>query len=123
MTTAVLAGLADIAFAVFHLMFWRLFGWPDSLWSSGSLNAVITQTLNIVLIYVFVAYGLALIWTGVSATGVPMLLALAGAGFWALRLALQIMLFPDRGGKYAVATAAFAIAALLHGIAAWSALV
>jgi hypothetical protein len=122
MTTAILAGLADIAFAVFHLLFWRLFGWPDSLWSSGSLNAVITQTLNIVLIYVFAVFGGALIWYSIEGPGVPMLLALAGAGFWALRLALQILLFPDRGGKYAVATWAFAIAALLHTLAAWSAM-
>jgi hypothetical protein len=120
MLAAVLAGLADIAFAVFHLMFWRLFGWPATLWGSGRLNAVITQTLNIVLIYVFAVYGGALLWYALSGPGAPSLLLWAGAGFWALRLALQLMLFENRKGKYAVATVAFAVATLLHGLAAWS---
>ena len=39
--------------ALFHAAFRRLFGWPERLAPSGSLNTAITQTLNAMLIFVF----------------------------------------------------------------------
>jgi hypothetical protein len=83
-------GLISLLAAVFHVMFWRLFRWPEGLQGSGRLNAAITQVMNIMLIYVFTAYGAALLWLG--ATAPPLLLA-AGGGFLALRCALQPPMF------------------------------
>ena len=118
MTTAVLAAALDLGFALFHLMFWRLFHWPRSLEASGALNSAITQTLNWVLIYVFTVYGAVLMWLAVSGPGVPSLLAGAGAGFWALRLMLQPWLFPMRDWQSLSITAVFVLTALLHALAA-----
>ncbi|MFJ5368804.1 hypothetical protein ACIPIA_06245, partial [Bosea sp. CER48] len=56
------AGLLDLGFALFHAAFWRLFGWPRRLAASGGLNMAITQTLNAMLGFVFLAYGTALVW-------------------------------------------------------------
>ena len=66
MTAAVLAGATDLGFALFHAMFWRLFNWPGRLPASGTVNSAITQTLNVVLIYAFCAYGAGLIWLGLD---------------------------------------------------------
>jgi hypothetical protein len=114
---ALTAAVYDLAVAVFHLMFWRLFGWKDRLPASGAVNAAVTQTLNIVLIYVFCAFGLGIswaVWSHYDAT--PLLVA--GAGFWLLRAALQPLLFPLPRALNLRLTAVWLVGAAVHGIAA-----
>ena len=78
-----------------------------------------TQTLNVVLTYVFVITGGSLIAFAIQ--GRPtMLLAAAGAGFWSLRAALQPILFEMRSKISKTMTLIFVIGAVLHGVAAWS---
>ena len=100
------AGLFDLAIAVFHLLFWRMFRWPESLAGSGRLNTAITQTLNIMLTYVFVVYGVTLLMQRTEAT--PALL-LPGVGFGVIRIYLQFRLF----GVANRASIAFVAAAML----------
>lgn len=113
-----IAGLIDIGFAVFHAMFWRLFGWPERPQGAGARNAAITQTMNAMLIYVFTVYGSALLGFALAGEPAPRLLALAGAGFWALRLFAQPLYFKSWSRPMTVLTAVFAIAALAHALAA-----
>jgi len=94
---ALAAGLLDLGFALFHAAFRRLFGWPERLAPSGSLNTAITQTLNVMLIFVFLAYGATLIWQSGQGSVHP-LLPLAGGAFWGLRLALQFVWFDLKPG-------------------------
>ena len=51
------AGAFNLALAVFHLCFWRLFRWPASLAESGSLNRNVTQILNLAITYLFALFG------------------------------------------------------------------
>ncbi|WP_313573796.1 hypothetical protein [Brevundimonas sp.] len=116
MTYAVLASIFDIGFGLFHLMFWRLFGWPSTLASSGTINTAVTQTLNVMLTYCFFAYGVALFWLRADENmGV---LAMAGAGFWLLRAILQPILFSARNRLSIVLTIIFLVGAALHATAA-----
>jgi hypothetical protein len=117
MTIAIAAGTLDWGFAIFHLLFWRLFGWPQSLRASGIVNTAITQTFNWLAIYLFAMCGTAFIWLASSGASVPPLLALAGAGFWGLRLLLQFALFPMRNARSITLAAIFAATAVLHGAA------
>jgi hypothetical protein len=105
------AGYFDLAIAAFHILFWRLFGWPESLAGSGRLNTAITQTLNIMLTYVFVVYGVTVIMQGAEAS--PALL-LAGFGFGVIRILLQFYLFGVRSRASILFTAAAALGTLLH---------
>lgn len=105
------AGLFDLAIALFHILFWRLFRWPESLAGSGRLNTAITQTLNIMLTYVFVVYGITVLMQGTQAS--PALL-LPGAGFGVIRIFLQFYLFGVRGAASKIFTTAAAIGTLLH---------
>ena len=43
------AGVFNLALAAFHLLFWRLFGWPESLAATGVVNRGVTQILNLAL--------------------------------------------------------------------------
>lgn len=118
MSWAIAAGILNLGFAVFHLMFARLFDWPASLTYGGPLNSAITRTLNAVLIYVFLVYGSAMIWLAIETDGVPPLLAAAGAGFWTLRTALQPMLFAMRNAPSLAFTGVLVLAVILHIAAA-----
>lgn len=48
-----LAGLHSLAFALFHLSFWKLFRWNHELAKVHIATRAITQILNLRVIYVF----------------------------------------------------------------------
>lgn len=102
----------DVGFALFHVLFWRLFAWPTSLMPSGQVNGAITQTLNVMLIYVFSAYSTAL---AMLPAGAERTVALwLGAGFWLLRTAAQPAIFGARGKVNTLLSVLFAVGAGIH---------
>ena len=108
------SAIFDLAFGLFHLAFWRMFGWPRSLAPAGRVNRAVTQALNIMLAYVFFLYGIALF----LAPSFPLLCA--GAGFWLLRLLIQPILFGPNSRLGLVFMVLFAAGATLHIAAASS---
>lgn len=110
------AGLFDLATAVFHILFWRLFNWPESLKGSGRLNTAITQTLNIMLTYVFVVYGVSLLVQDAAASS---FLLLSGAVFGAIRIGLQFYLFGVKSRASLAFVAAALFGTILHLIASF----
>ncbi len=85
------SGVLNLMFAVFHMMFWRLFKWKDELGRISADNRSIMQVLNLVLIFVFIAaayiaffHGPELIQTQLGKT-----LLISGALFWLLRAIYQ----------------------------------
>lgn len=116
---ALAAAAYDLALAVFHLMFWRLFGWPESLRPSGHVNVAITQTLNLMLTYCFVVLALGLSWAVTADASVLPGLAAAGAGFWAIRALLQPVMFGTRRSVTLWFAAVFLLGAGLHAAAAF----
>jgi hypothetical protein len=49
----IFGGVYCLAFAIFHLAFWRLFDWKNELPKLNSINRGVLQVLNIRLTYVF----------------------------------------------------------------------
>ncbi len=86
-----LAGLHALAFAVFHVAFWRLFAWPASLRTTTVANRAIVQIANTQLVLVFACAGAACLWwrDTLADTHGGRALLLAMAGFWLLRLGSQ----------------------------------
>lgn len=60
-TLIALCGWHSLAFAVFHIGFWKLFGWPGSLRSTTYPNRAIIQILNLRLIWVLFGVAAALL--------------------------------------------------------------
>ena len=112
------AGLFDLGFALFHLAFWRLWAWPATLKPSGDLNAAITQTLNIVLLYLFAATGLLLIAAPEAVETSVAGRAFLGiwTGFWLLRAALQPLLFGLDHKMSRAIFALFLLGGVLHAV-------
>lgn len=110
-----LSAVYDLGFALFHLTFWRWFRWPQSLEKSGRLNQGITQTLNVMLSYVFVACAVSLVSAAVQ---IQRPLALAGSGFWLLRAVVQPVLFARTRLSW-IMVAMFALGAGLHAALYW----
>ena len=116
-TLTLLAGMLDLGFAVFHMLFWRLFGWPERLEASGRTNAAITQTMNIMLTLVFVLYGGWLIhagWTGIPAGNHVLL---CGVAFGLLRSCLQPLMFGLQTGASNAFLAMALVATAIHAAA------
>lgn len=48
-----ICGIYSVGFAIFHMLFWRLFNWKKDLKNISFANRAITQILNCRLIYFF----------------------------------------------------------------------
>jgi hypothetical protein len=91
----VLAGVFDLAFAAFHLRFWRIFRWREELPRLSFANRGILQILNLCLTYIFIAMGAAclLLADDLTATRLGRLALGSFALFWALRAIYQPVFF------------------------------
>lgn len=56
-TSVLVCGIYSIAFAIFHMLFWKIFGWKKDLAKLRPENRAIMQILNLRLIYVFLFAG------------------------------------------------------------------
>lgn len=113
----VAGGLFHLAFAAFHLLFWRVFEWKEELRRLSSINRGVMQVLNLCLTFVFLAFAyLSLIHTRelLSTSMGHSLLSLI-ALFWLLRAGEQLLFFTLRHWSSWLFFALFLVGALLYG--------
>ena len=113
-------GLYNLVFAVFHLLFWRIFGWREDLRSLRFVNRAIMQVLNLCLTFAFVIFAVVslghteeLLTTGLGHS----LLALF-ALFWLARAIEQIVFFELRSRVSWVFLALFLVGTALYAVPA-----
>lgn len=92
-TLLLACAIHSFGFALFHLGFWGLFGWPRTLAGTTRANRAILQIANLQLVWVFTAVGLlCLLYPAELATTPPGRAVLAGmAIFWAIRTVAQFV--------------------------------
>ncbi|MCB1553209.1 MAG: hypothetical protein KDJ14_05325 [Xanthomonadales bacterium] len=114
----VLCAAHSFGFALFHLLFWRLFDWPASLRTAGTANRAILPIANACLIYLFSAVGAVCLMFPQALLHSELGRALlAGmAGFWCLRLLLQFAYLRRRHPLVQGLNVAFVLGA---GLFAW----
>lgn len=112
-TLLLAGGIYSFGFAVFHLMFWKLFRWKADLQRLTPVNRAIIQVLNLRLIYVFVIMGLAaLLYPGtLLSTDLGMFVLGAISLFWLMRACEQIIFFGVRTAASMAMTGVFLIGA------------
>ncbi|MFC4727693.1 hypothetical protein [Coralloluteibacterium thermophilus] len=114
-TAILLAGIHSAGFAVFHLLFWRLFGWRQDLARLRPANRAIMQILNLRLTYVFVLVAVLCFGFAQALADTPLghALLVGMSLFWLGRLVEQfVFLRYDHPALHAL-SALFAIGALL----------
>ncbi len=57
-----LCGIHSLGFGVFHLLFWKLFGWKKELKTLSLVNRAIMQIANLRLVYLFVFVAFLCFW-------------------------------------------------------------
>lgn len=116
-TIVIAGGFYCLAFAVFHLCFWRLFGWKSELRKLNEINRGIMQVLNLRLTYVLAVFSaLAIFFPAELLTpGVGRFILGAIALFWLMRAAEQLV-FWRRNKAGLLFFAVFLAGALLFGL-------
>lgn len=81
----------NVAFAVFHLGFWRLFRWQEELPKLHPVNRGVMQVVNLMLVFIFLLMaGLQVLLPGeMGGTALGRLLTAGLTAFWLVRAILQ----------------------------------
>lgn len=113
-------GIYNIAFVLFHLLFWRLFNWKDDLRSLSFLNRAIMQVLNLSLTFAFLIFSyISLLHSGeLLSTSLGQSLLLLMALFWFLRAIQQVIFFKLKHWGSLAFLGLFLIGALLYAVPA-----
>jgi len=117
----VAAACFNLAFAIFHLFFWRLFRWQQELSRLNMANRGIMQVLNLCLIYVFASTAALLFLFPIEVAGTELgrFLLAAMTGFWLLRAILQPMFFRLQHPFSKTLFGLFILGTTIHGLAWW----
>ncbi len=113
-----LCGLHSLGFALFHLAFWKLFDWPQSLQATGVANRAIMQIANLRLVYVFLGIAALGFVFPQQLAGTPLgrALLLGMSGFWIGRTIEQFVFVRINTAVVHVLTAAFVLGAVLFAL-------
>jgi hypothetical protein len=111
-------GVYMVALIVFHLLFWRIFNWPDTLMSLNKVNKATMQVLNLAITFIFViiayisfAHTDELLNTGLG-TSILILLSM----LWLFRAALQPVFYDIKHKASIGLTFYFLVGAVLYGV-------
>lgn len=115
-TLILVGGFYNLAFAVFHLLFWRIFNWKTDLKQVSFLNRAIMQVLNLCLIWVFAIFGYISIFhaNDLLASSLGHSLLVLMALFWLFRAIEQIIFFRLKSWGSWLFLAVFLIGVLLY---------
>lgn len=110
-----LGGVHSLAFALFHLAFWRLLDWPRDLRGASVATRAVAQILNLRLTYVFLAVAAACFFLTDDLLGTRLGRCLLGAMalFWLGRLIEQAVFLRFNNRMLHVLSALFALGAVL----------
>lgn len=109
-------GFFNLAFALFHLLFWRLFDWKKDLTSLIFVNRAVMQILNLCLTFMFlvIAYVSFFHRQELMNTDMGITLLIALSLFWFFRMILQIIFFGVKNTVSIIFTLIFCIGGILY---------
>ena len=92
-TLILIGGILNALLVVFHIMFWKIFDWPNTLASLSEENRAIMQVLNIAVIFGLAVFAVLSIMfrRDMLDTRLGRFVTAAIAGFYILRAVCQLM--------------------------------
>ncbi len=111
-----IGGIYNLAFAIFHLFFWRLFQWKKDLSKLTFINRSVMQILNLCLTFVFLlmAYISFFYVSELRATDLGKTLLIGFSLFWLLRMIEQVIFFGIRNSISIVLTVIFLLGSVIY---------
>jgi hypothetical protein len=94
-TLLFIGGLYNLAFAIFHILFWKIFRWKRSLRRLLPQDRAIMQVMNIRLIYIFFVFAYISIFHQecLISTQLGNVIIIVISLFWFMRAIEQIIFF------------------------------
>jgi hypothetical protein len=112
----IFGGVYNLGFAIYHIMFWRIFRWKEDLASLRRVNRAVMQILNLCLTFVFLAMAYVsffhraeLIQTSLGNT-----ILVAISLFWFLRMVEQPVFFGFKKKMSVVLTLIFLLGGVVY---------
>jgi hypothetical protein len=90
-----LGGIFNLGFFIFHIFFWKMFGWKDDLKKLHPINRAVMQVLNLCLMFYFLIFAYVSLFLAdqLQTTILGLTLIFSIAMFWAIRAILQYVFF------------------------------
>ena len=112
----IFGGVFNLGFAIYHLMFWRLFHWKEDLASLGRLNRSVVQILNLCLTFLLLvmAYVSFFHRSELLQTSLGNTILIAFSLFWFLRMIEQIVFFGFKKKMSVVFTLLFLLGGVVY---------
>lgn len=113
-------GIYNIVLIIFHILFWRLFKWPETLKPLNYVNKATIQVLNISITFIFFIFSYISFAHTQELLNTPLgnsLLALI-SGLWLFRVAQQIIFYKLKHMLSVGLTFFFLVGSFLYGIPA-----
>ena len=111
-----LCGIYNLAFAIFHLFFWKIFKWKEDLRKNSVGNRAVIQILNIRLIYIFLL--MAFIYfvypQQLMETELGLVLLIGFLGFWVGRTVEQFIFLRIKSKMVTILTIIFFFGIFIH---------
>ncbi|MFY1046210.1 hypothetical protein [Chryseobacterium sp. GP-SGM7] len=118
-TIILICGIYSLAFAIFHISFWKLFKWNSDLTKISFANKGIMQILNVQIVYyfLFTAFICFVFPYELISTKLGNMFLLGCSLFWLIRTIQQFIFL--RANHYAIhiLTVIFIIGAIIFGLA------
>lgn len=109
-------GFYNLAIAVFHIAFWKIFKWPGDLRNTTSANRAIIQILNIRLIYMFLLMTVLYLFfqDELLNSSIGKVLLIGFAGFWIGRTIEQFIFLRVKSKMVTTITILLFIGCIIH---------
>ena len=113
-----LCGLYNFVFAIFHILFWKIFNWKEDLKNNSIANRAIIQILNIRLIYIFILMGLSYLFFSeqLMNSTLGQFILVGFFGFWLGRTIEQFIFLRLKSPFVHILTTVFIFGTVLHFI-------
>ena len=111
-------GVYTLLLVVFHLLFWRIFKWPDSLKPLDRVNRSTMQVLNLSITFIFLIFAYVSLMHVDELLGTALgksLLALISM-LWVFRAIQQLVFYGVRHKASVGLALYFVVGAILYGI-------
>lgn len=114
-------GIYTVGLIVFHVLFWKIFRWPETLRTLNFVNRATMQVLNISITFIFVIFAyLSFVYTrDLVNTGLGKTLIALISVLWTFRACQQVIFYKLKHSASIGLAIYFLVGATLYGIPAF----